>query len=120
VIISLNLNREESFVLLAIVNMWQGTVRTLLRLYHCDRWDAQRFHRSVQWRLPAFPTENTDPTVSISSTCSYAVYYSSVIVLIDELFRPRLEDNPRYAFLFNTVLYWLTRTLDGLEFAAVI
>ena len=59
-IISLNLNRGEVFVLLAIVNMWQGAGRTLRRLCHCDRWDAQRFHRSVQWRLPAFPTENTD------------------------------------------------------------
>lgn len=119
-IISLNLNRRELFVLLAIVNMWQGTGRTLRRLYHCDRWDAQRFHRSMQRRLPAFPTENTDPTVSAISTCSYAVCFSSVIVLIGELFRLRVEDSPLYAFLFNIVLYWFTRTLDGLEFAAVI
>lgn len=107
------------FVLLAIVNMWQGAGRTLRRLCHCDRWDAQRFHRSVQWRLPAFPTENTDPPVSVSSTCSYAAYFSRVIVLIGELFRLRTEDGPLYAFLFNIVLYWFTRTLDGLEFAAV-
>ena len=85
-IISLNLNRGEMFVLLAIVNMWQGAGRTLRRLYHCDRWDAQRFHRSVQWRLPAFPTENR-PTVSVSSTCSYAANFSSVIVLIGEMLK---------------------------------
>ena len=58
--------------------------------------------------------------MSVSSTCSYAVYISSVIVPIGELFGLRVEDSPLYAFLFNIVLYWFTRTLDGLEFAAVI